>query len=236
MRCKNLFTSSVKNIGHSLKKRRRKGEAEDQPVQRESGFIRKNSLLLRGRRNLQKWHASGRKTPQRSSPLEKTGGIPEMRTKEMERYRGEEGFTLVEMMVVIIIVGILAAVAVPLYTGYVEKSKITEATSIIGAIITSEKLEMQRVPSQGFYSAASKEDFKAKGLDLSDTKYFTYSVEASGGPPNTKFEVTATATTEYRSNPANCWIKYTYDPSKTPVGKWSSDGTCITADMIPGTQ
>ncbi|MEJ5377839.1 MAG: prepilin-type N-terminal cleavage/methylation domain-containing protein [bacterium] len=150
--------------------------------------------------------------------------------KEKEKQRG---FTLVEMMVVIIIVGILAAVAVPLYTGYVEKSKITEATSIIGAIITSEKLEMQRVPAQGFYSADKPEDFKAKGLDLSDTKYFTYSVTASGGPPNTKFEVTATATAQYRSDYSKCWIKYTYDPATTPVGKWSSDKECITDDMIP---
>lgn len=153
------------------------------------------------------------------------------------RRRGfQEGFTLVEMMVVIIIVGILAAVAVPLYTGYVEKSKITEATSIIGAIITSEKLEMQRVPSLGFYTASSHPDpasFSAKGLDLSDIKYFRYSVTASGGPPNTKFEVLAEATTEYRSDPSGCWIKYTYDPDATPVGRWSSDGTCITADMIP---
>ncbi len=156
-----------------------------------------------------------------------------MRGKRARRKENQRGFTLVEMMVVIIIVGILAAVAVPLYTGYVEKSKITEATSIIGAIITSEKLEMQRVPAQGFYSASDRTAFAAKGLDLSDTKYFTYSVTATGGPPNTKFEVTATATTDYRSAPSGCWIKYTYDPTATPVGKWSSDGTCITADMIP---
>ncbi len=149
------------------------------------------------------------------------------------RSRGQDGFTLVEMMVVIIIVGILAAVAVPLYTGYVEKSKITEATSIIGAIITSEKLEMQRVPAQGFYSAADRAAFLAKGLDLSDSKYFTYSVTATGGTPATGFVVTATATTDYRSNPAGCTITYTYDPSATPVGKWASDGTCVTADMIP---
>jgi len=139
----------------------------------------------------------------------------------------QRGFTLVEMMVVIIIVGILAAVAVPLYTGYVEKAKITEATSIIGAIITSEKLEMQRVPSQGFYSAADNAAFQTKGLDLSDTKYFTYAASASGGPPATDFTVTATATAQYSSeNPAPT-ISYTYSTQT-----WNSTGS-ITADMLP---
>lgn len=140
---------------------------------------------------------------------------------------GQRGFTLVEMMVVIIIVGILAAVAVPLYTGYVEKSKITEATSIIGAIVTSEKLEMQRVPSQGFYSADGIDAFKAKGLDLSDTKYFTYKVEASDCTPCKDFKVTATATDMYTSDPGKPTITYTFSTKK-----WEGTGS-ITPDMLP---
>ncbi len=139
----------------------------------------------------------------------------------------QRGFTLVEMMVVIIIVGILAAVAVPLYTGYVEKSKITEATSIIGAIITSEKVEMQRVPSQGFYSANGPEDFKAKGLDLSDTKYFTYKVEATDCLPCKDFKVTATATDMYTSDPDKPTITYTFSTKK-----WEATGS-IKPDMLP---
>jgi type IV pilus assembly protein PilE len=144
---------------------------------------------------------------------------------ERERCRWQRGFTLVEMMVVIIIVGILAAVAVPLYTGYVEKAKSTEATSIIGAIITSEKLEMQRVPSIGFYTAADNATFVTRGLDLTDTKYFTYSVAASGGPPANDFVVTASSTSEYGPTPST--ITYTYS-----AGAWAATGA-ITADMLP---
>jgi prepilin-type N-terminal cleavage/methylation domain-containing protein len=144
-----------------------------------------------------------------------------------KRLWAQRGFTLVEMMVVIIIVGILAAVAVPLYTGYVEKAKITEATSIIGAIITSEKLEMQRVPSQGFYSAGDNGAFQQKGLDLTDTKYFTYSVAASGGPPSTDFVVTATATAQYSSEVPAPSISYTFSTQQ-----WNSMGS-ITQDMLP---
>ena len=48
------------------------------------------------------------------------------------------GFTLVELMIVVIIVGILAAVAVPLYTGNTRRARTAEAVTGLGAICDSE--------------------------------------------------------------------------------------------------
>jgi type IV pilus assembly protein PilE len=143
------------------------------------------------------------------------------------------GFTLVEMMVTIMIIGLLAAIAVPLYIEYAEKPKVTEAFNIIGAIISSEKLEMERHPALGFYTANSHADFKVRGLDLSETKYFTYQVTTDGGTPARTFTVTATATHSFSENPAGCLIRYVHDPSNSPAGQWSCDGSCITTDLIP---
>lgn len=50
------------------------------------------------------------------------------------KMNNRKGFTLVELMVVILIVGILAAVAVPLMQGRIDKAKWTEANAAAGAI------------------------------------------------------------------------------------------------------
>ena len=47
------------------------------------------------------------------------------------------GFTLVELMIVIVIVGILAAVAIPIYQGNVKKAKMSECDAALGTIRTA---------------------------------------------------------------------------------------------------
>lgn len=48
----------------------------------------------------------------------------------------QNGFSLVELMIVIVIIGVLAAVAVPIYTSNVTKAKMSEADAALGAIRT----------------------------------------------------------------------------------------------------
>ena len=53
-------------------------------------------------------------------------------------FRKQEGFTLIELMIVVAIIGILAAIAIPNFLTYQMKSRTSEAKVNLGAIKTSE--------------------------------------------------------------------------------------------------
>jgi type IV pilus assembly protein PilA len=59
----------------------------------------------------------------------------------------QKGFTLIELMIVVAIIGILAAVAIPAYADYTAKAQVTEALNILGGAKTDISTAMGQDPS-----------------------------------------------------------------------------------------
>lgn len=64
--------------------------------------------------------------------------------------RGRRGFTLIELIVVIIIVGILASIAIPMISGMNKRAIATEAITALSTILTQERAYYTEYGHYGF--------------------------------------------------------------------------------------
>lgn len=128
----------------------------------------------------------------------------------MKKFGSKSGFTLVELIVVIAILGILAGIAVPAYSGYIKKAN--EATDYA-------QLDAIKTAVVFAYTDAHVKD--ATFTDIS-----TITVTKSG----TGLAVAVTPTTTLDISPYYDLTKYTFKSSHssakwTPTGGWEWDPT-----------
>ena len=94
-------------------------------------------------------------------------------------FQSKKGFSLVELLAVVIIVAVLAAIAVPIYWSYVRKARSTEAQSAIAAIRSAYRVHSQTYGSTERYSI---EDAK-KDVRLGNATLKNWEFQVVGNPP-----------------------------------------------------
>lgn len=130
--------------------------------------------------------------------------------------RKQEGFTLIEIMVVVAIIAILAAIALPNYRDYVTRGKLVEATSGLsdGRVRMEQYFQDNRVYPAACVIAPTAPPVGS--VQLMALKYFTLSCTTN--PGGGTYTVTATGINEMTG------FSYTVDQDNGKTSTFSGTG------------
>jgi type IV pilus assembly protein PilE len=140
----------------------------------------------------------------------------------MRRRHGLHGFSLIELLTAVMIVGILASIAIPTYTSQVRKSRRTDArTAVLDLASREERLfsttnAYSNTPSDIGYGASGATFPMAIG-----SGYYNVSVTVAAGPP-AGFSVTATPVTGKGQDKDTQCASFTVDEAGRQTSKDSS--------------
>ena len=126
-------------------------------------------------------------------------------------FKSIKGFTLLEVLMVVIIIGVLATLAIPQYTKTVEKARASEAFSNAGTLRKAEWIFYNEQNPQTFTTAVGSLDIE--NPNSSANRNFNYTV---GGVTGTTFTVTSA-----RRSGINSGETITINQAGTTSGTWS---------------
>ena len=137
--------------------------------------------------------------------------------KAMNKQNRLSGFTLIEIMIVVVIVGVLAAIAVPQYQGYVLKGRRAAAQAFLLQVA---QRQQQYFLDNRSYAPSLTDLNLAMTTDVSPY-YQLVAITTGTAPPTFRIEISPTST-QARNNEPNLAIDAvgTRTPSGTAYGAW----------------
>ena len=133
----------------------------------------------------------------------------------------QQGFTLIELMIVVAIIGILAAVAIPAYQDYMIRSKMSELAAALSACKTS-------VAEYAAARNAFPNNVTVAGCSTQSTTYVA-SMSVGGDP------VALTVTEQNTgAQPVGCAMTLTAEGTAAAITGWSGSTSCL-AKYVPAT-
>jgi type IV pilus assembly protein PilA len=132
--------------------------------------------------------------------------------------KAQQGFTLIELMIVVAIIGILASVAIPAYTSYTKKAKFSEVVLSTQSLKTAVETCAQDLGAVATCAAGTG------GIPANLTSPSTYVATVTTAANGV---ITATAVATNGLSGETFILTPTY--SSTTGTSWAKSGTCTTA-------
>ncbi len=140
----------------------------------------------------------------------------------------KQGFTLIELMIVVAIIAILAAIAYPSYQSYVQRTKRVEAQTELLAI--AQKMSSYKLANGSFYGATLAKVYGQSNINKSGSSTYQLSLSSTTVDPTHKWVLTAkpigsqakTGAMTIDSTGRQCWFKGKDSPVTTDTcSAWS---------------